>query len=287
MNAPPDELFALLAPTRPTAVVDVGASDFGEVPPYRPLLDRGIATLVGFEPQPDLLAPLQARRNGAETYLPYALGDGQRHTLHVCAFAAMSSFLKPDARQLHQFIPMGEWGRVVQQIPMSTRRLDDVAEIAAMDFLKIDVQGFELTVFRHGRKRLGQAVAVQAELPFVTIYEQQPALGEIDLELRALGFIPHAIAGQFIRMIAPLVGPQDSWRGINQLHEADFIYVRDFARAEAMTDEQLKHMALLAHHCFRSYDLAYRALFVLVERRTLEPGVLARYLELMRAAARA
>jgi hypothetical protein len=45
------EFYDLLKPLRLTAIVDVGASDIGETPPYQPLIDRKIATLVGFEPQ--------------------------------------------------------------------------------------------------------------------------------------------------------------------------------------------------------------------------------------------
>ncbi len=50
------ELDALLAelikPERLTAVVDVGANPIDGVPPYRPLLAKGLCTVVGFEPQP-------------------------------------------------------------------------------------------------------------------------------------------------------------------------------------------------------------------------------------------
>jgi FkbM family methyltransferase len=280
------ELYHLLKPSRLTAIVDVGAGDIGERQSYQPLLDRGIATLAGFEPQPDMFAKLAARRGAAVTFYPYAVGDGETHTLYACAHAPMSSFLKPDRRQLNQFLPMSQWGQVVAETPLATRRLDDIDEIKAIDFLKIDVQGFELTVLRHGRSKLAQAVAIQAEVAFIATYENQPTLGDIDLELRAQGFVPHTFAEVVTRMLAPMAPPPGTWRGINQIHEADAIYVRDFARAEDWSDEQLKHMALLAHHCFRSFDLAYRVLYMLADRKLLSPDALPRYLELVRAVGR-
>jgi FkbM family methyltransferase len=278
-------LYELVAPERPTAVVDVGASAVGRSS-YQPLIELGIATLVGFEPLPELFAPLASRRRPHETYLPYALGDGASHTLYVCAHAPMSSFLKPDPRQLHQFLPMAQWGRILAEREMPTRRLDDIAEIAAIDFLKLDVQGFELTVLQHGRAKLAEAVAVQAEVPFVTTYEKQPTLGDIDQELRAQGFMPHMFIDLMTRMLAPMLPPEGGWRGINQLHEGDLVYVRDVARAERLGDEQLKHTALLAHHCFRSYDLAYRCLHLLVERRSLPASAPQDYLAMLRRASR-
>ena len=57
----------------------------------------------------------------------------------------MSSLLRPNKHMLSHFPKFGEWGHVVKEIPVSTRRLDDIAEISAMDFLKIDAQGSETT----------------------------------------------------------------------------------------------------------------------------------------------
>jgi hypothetical protein len=64
----------------------------------------------------------------------------------------MSSLLRPNKHMLSHFPKFGEWGHVVKKIPVSTRRLDDIAEISAMDFLKIDAQGSELSVVRHSQR---------------------------------------------------------------------------------------------------------------------------------------
>jgi FkbM family methyltransferase len=79
----------------------------------------------------------------------------------------MSSLLKPDPRQLQQFIPFSDYGRATGEIPVQTYRLDNIEEVQSMDFLKIDVQGFELTIFQNGRNKLREAVALHVELPFV------------------------------------------------------------------------------------------------------------------------
>src|SRR5262249_34612530 len=76
-----DALFDLLRPQRLTAVVDIGASPIDGEPPYKPMLDAGLCTLTGFEPQPEALAELNRRKGANETYLPYAVGDGRAHVL--------------------------------------------------------------------------------------------------------------------------------------------------------------------------------------------------------------
>ena len=78
---------------------------------------------------------------------------------------------------------------MVQESPVSTRRLDGIEEISVMDFLKIDVQGSELSIFHHGHARLMQAVAVHTEVSFLALYPDQPVLGEIDNELRGLALL--------------------------------------------------------------------------------------------------
>lgn len=83
----------------------------------------------------------------------------------------MSSLLKPDPRQLQQLLPFSDLGRVTKEVPIQTYRLDDIEEISALDFLKIDIQGFELTVFQNGRNKLKQAVSLQVELPFIKTYK--------------------------------------------------------------------------------------------------------------------
>jgi len=55
-------------------------------------------------------------------------------------------------------------GVVIERVPLETRRLDDVDEIAHLDLLKIDIQGGEVAVFRNGHKKLAEAVAIQTEV---------------------------------------------------------------------------------------------------------------------------
>jgi hypothetical protein len=113
-------------------------------------------------------------------------------------------------------------------------------------------------VFKGGKAKLTEAVAVQTEISFVTLYKNQPGLGDIDLELRSQGFVPHCFAEIKRWPIAPSVSYNIPGHPLNQLLEADIVYVRDFAHADSMSDEQLKHLALIAHHCYRSFDLALR-----------------------------
>jgi FkbM family methyltransferase len=271
----------LLSPQRLTEVVDIGANPIDGDPPYKPMLDAGLCRVTGFEPQQEALAELLRRKGPNERYLPYAVADGNTHTLKVCRASGMTSLFEPDPATLNLFEVLAPLGQVVQRLEIPTRKLDDVEEIQQLDFLKIDIQGGELNVFQSGKSTLAQAVAVQTEVSFITLYKDQPGLGEIDIELRAQGFVPHCFAAVKLWPVAPCVINGDPRRALNQLLEADIVYVRDFARPENFSDEQLKHLALIAHHCYRSFDLALRCVMLLEARRALPTGAQKSYLQIL------
>lgn len=273
----------LLSPSRLTDVVDVGANPIDGDPPYTPMLSAGLCRVTGFEPQPEALQELQRRKGPAERYLPYAVGDGGEHTLNICRASGMTSLFEPDPATLNLFEVLEPYGEVLERIPLSTRKLDDISEIEHLDFLKIDIQGGELAVFRNGRTKLADAVAIQTEVSFVTLYRDQPTMGDVDVEMRRQGFIPHCFAAVKNWPIAPYVVNDDPRWALNQLLEADIVYVRDFSRPDALTDEQLKHLALIAHHCYGSYDLALRCVMLLEQRGSLDDGAQQRYSEIRAA----
>jgi FkbM family methyltransferase len=284
MTIPDSEaLIALVQPCRLTAVVDIGASplDGGE-PPYQDMLRRRLCSLVAFEPQSEALAVLNAGAGELETYLPHAVGDGSRGHLNICRASGMTSLLVPNERVLQCFPGFSHFGEVVGGVAIETRSLDSILEIQQIDLLKIDVQGAELSIFRGGSSKLASAVAIQTEVSFVPLYKNQPVFGDIDLALRSLGFIPHMFASINRRMILPVHVAGNPFAAMNQLLEADVVYVRDFTRAENMSEEQLKQLALIAHYCYGSYDLSARCIEAASARGSLPPGSVTDYLEIVK-----
>ena len=282
MRQPESEgLVDLLRPRRLTSVVDIGANPIDGDPPYKEMLRQRICRVIGFDPQPDVLTRLNASKSDLETYLPYAVGDGGTHTLKVCRGAGFASLLQPDEKVLTHFPRFSELGKVVQEIPLPTRRLDDIAEIDELDLLKIDIQGSELSVFKNGRTRLAKAMAIQTEISFVALYKDQPVFGDVSLELRSLGFIPHMFVTINKKMIAPMVGPNPGRRAQSN-GRSRYRLCAQLHQTEEMDSEQLKHLALIAHHCYGSYDLAINCIHHLASRNELQPDAKERYLQMVK-----
>jgi FkbM family methyltransferase len=276
------DVARLLGMSRLTHVVDIGANPIEGAPPYRPLLDAQLCRITGFEPQASALAELNLRKGVNETYFPYAVGDGEEHTLNLCAYSGWTSTFVPSAAALEVFSFFKNNARVVGRTRIETQRLDDLAEVDDIDFLKIDIQGGELAVLAHGREKLKNAVVIQTELQFVNLYEGQPSFGQVDQELRAQGFIPHAFAALKKWPISPLQFGGDPTQPLNQLLEADVVYVRDFVHPNDMSSDQLKQLCLIGHSCYNSFDLAGRCIALLEQRKVLPAGALQQYIEILR-----
>jgi FkbM family methyltransferase len=160
-------------------IVDIGASPIDGPAPYAPLLSARCGQLVGFEPNVEALANLNERKGPNEVYFPYVIGDGQRHVLHHCQEPGMTSLLEPNLEILSLFHGFPDWGRVIRTEEVETVRLDDIPETAALNMLKIDIQGAELMVFENARDRLSSALVIQTEVEFLPMYLGQPLFSEV------------------------------------------------------------------------------------------------------------
>lgn len=261
------EFSRLIGTATPVHIVDVGANPIDGLPPYTSLLRSGAATVLGFEPNPAALAQLHAVKGAQETYLPHAIGDGQEHTLYVCAAPGMTSLLRPNPEILKYFHGFAEWGRVIEQVTIPTVRLDDIPEARGADLLKIDIQGGELMALRHAEALLQDLLVIQIEVEFLPLYFDQPLFSEIEQYLRARGFMFHRFFPTCSRTIVPVVINNDIYQGLSQLVWADAVFVRDFTRLEAYSNTQLLAASAVLHECYGSFDLVAH-LLAEYDRRT-------------------
>lgn len=243
-------------------ITDIGASFLGDAegPPYTKLLQAGEADIIGFEPRADACADLNTRKGPFETYLPHAVGDGKQHTLRVCQAPGMSSLLEPNPEVLKLFPMFLTWGMVLSTMEIDTVRLDDIPETTGIDMIKIDIQGAELMVMQNAVNRLKDVLVIQTEVEFLPMYIGQPLFADVDLFLRAQGFVFHRFFPLVSRAIVPMLYNNDIYKGISQLLWADAIFVRDFTKPALFSDAQLLKTALLMHECYQSIDLAYHLL---------------------------
>jgi FkbM family methyltransferase len=253
-------IASILPPLPRLKIVDVGAMSIGDgLEPYAKLIKAVPCDIIGFEPVAAECDKLNRMRHEGRTYLPYFIGDGASHTFHECNFPMTSSLFAPNTPLLAKFQNLENLVQVVKSYPVETRRLDDLAETAGVDFLKIDVQGGELLVLRGAAERLKSALVVHTEVEFVPLYKDQPLFADIDAHMRAQGFLLHRM-GFTGRTFRPLIFNNDVNAMMSQWLWGDAIYVRDFMTFETMPPAGLLKLAAILHENYGSFDLAGVAL---------------------------
>ncbi len=255
------------------SVLDVGAMSLGAgTEPYAPLVRAGKARVVGFEPDAAECEKLNRQFGDTHQFHPHFIGDGGPATSYETNAAMTGSLFRPNKDLVEKFQNLHEVMTLKAEHPVETRRLDYIPEIGDVDFLKIDVQGSELSVFQGGETLLEGVSLIQTEVEFLELYEGQPLFAEVDQYLRGRGFQLHTFLGFGSRCLKPVIINNDPNAGIRQYLWTDAVYVRDFLAFGDLPTDKLLKLAVLVHDIFKSVDLC---LYILNELDGRQGGALA------------
>lgn len=260
-------------------VCDIGANPIGGDAPYKELLDFGLVKVIGFEPQLDSLKTLNEQKSDNETYYPYALGDGNKVKLNICKGSGFTSCLEPDINTVNVIRHLNRYMRVIEEIEMDTVRLDSINEIQQIDFLKIDVQGSELSIIKNGLSKLNETLAMQIEVRFLPLYRNEPMFGDIDVFLRNHNFELFDLIGlkrlKFNTSYGDIVRRRDK----RQLIDCDAIYVRHLRNLETYDNSSLRKLCMLALSVFKNVDIFVYAAEEMVKRDLLKRNVIEKIIQ--------
>ena len=261
-------LLARLGLDRLTRIVDVGANPINR-PAYADLRDMGGCQTIGFEPGPDSFIALQQSLGPNEVCFPHAVGDGSEIELHLVTGGTLTSVFKPDLAAV-TYLGKPNWADVEGQLKLKTVALDKMEGMPTFDLMKIDSQGGELTVFQGAEALMATCMAVIVEQRFFPIYQGEPMIGGLDVELRRQGFFIHRILSTHSVFV-----PNSRAKRLNrpqlraQLVDGAIVYLRDMTKLAAHPTEQIKHLCLLAAAVFGSHSLVLHLLDELVRRQAV------------------
>lgn len=250
----PFSLSTLIHSASIMTVLDVGAS-LTDIPPYQPLVDNGSARVIGFEPNKDECEKLKQQYGATHEFYPYFVGDGKPAIFRETNWFATGSLFRPNKPLLELFQNLHEVTTLVAEHPIQTMALDDIKEISDVDYIKIDVQGAELSVFKQAQRLLKSVSIIHTEVCFVELYENQPLFADVDSFLRKQGFQFVKFTGFGTRALKPIVMNNNPNIG-NQYLWSDAIYIRDLLKLDSMPIDKLIKLAIIVHDIYGLYDFA-------------------------------
>jgi FkbM family methyltransferase len=210
--APAVEHRKVLALLRPDGVLDVGANR-GQFSLACRLAYLGVP-VCAFEPIPKeaILFRRVHSRIPYITLIETALGETPgKAILHLSRSADSSSLLPIGNKQRALFSHTEEVGTI--SVPV--HRLDDFSSQWAgrsRQLLKIDVQGFELSVLHGAIETLKTCAYVYVECSEISLYDGQALRVDVQSFLEGLGYVCH--------------GRYNDYRDGGLLVQADYLFVR-------------------------------------------------------------
>jgi FkbM family methyltransferase len=194
--------------------------------------------MIGFEPDPVEFERLQNRSSNpwkSVTLLPYGVsGQTGRQTLYVPTDPQSASLLKHNVVIGEKF-DKPQFFDLDRREDIQTLCLADAVEetnSASVDFLKIDIEGAELAVFKSAPGIMDDVLAVKTEISFMPCREDQPLASDVDVFLRQSGFelmdiIDPARWRRHGYLVHPYYSAETPPYSKGQIVQADYLYFRD------------------------------------------------------------
>ena len=235
----------------PITICDIGASPINKTEFIENLFNNTNSNIIGFEPNAEEFKKLSdtTRRK----YFNSAIGDGNEHYLNICHSPGMTSFLKPDLNYLKLFHGFKEWSKIIRKEKIVTKKLNDLNE--KIDFLKIDVQGYESEIIKYGNEKIKNSLVVQIETSPTPLYENEKPFSYVSNQLEELGFNLHMFDRINSKTFKPMVFNNNKYSGLFHLFQLDCVYIKNFFEIDKLNIENLKKLILILYWSFNSYDL--------------------------------
>ena len=260
-------------------IMDVGAAAISEIPVYKKLMDIGIGKLNAFEGDQRHSTKLKEEYGDNIILFTDFLFDGTIQNLYLAnPNTGMTSLLKPKENANNFFNGFDRFSKIEKVEKVNTKKLNDIDDLPLIDFVKMDIQGSELTVLKNGLDKLKRCLAIQIEVSYICLYENQASFGEVDIWMRSNGFVPHCFLDVKRWSITPTIFNNNFRTPGNQLLEADIVYVKDPLQLNNLSDDQLKKFILISHYCFTSIDLTAFLIIELEKRKKLSKDSFKKYI---------
>ncbi len=250
-------------------LIEVGAAKLGknEERFYKILDFFPDSNIIGFEIEKEVCDKMNSEAAKGIKYFPYALGEkNEKRKLYVTRDPRCTSLYKPNENFLKLYHEL-QYVNLKKETEIETITLEtfvDRHSIDEIDFIKIDVQGAALDVFKGSKKLLNNVLKIVCEVEFVPLYQNQPLFGDVSKFLSNYNLMFNKFLKLSGRTLKPLIANKDPTIASQHMW-TDAVFIQNFEKIKNLSDEKLLKLSLLAA-IYNSLDLTFFCLSIYDKR---------------------
>ena len=241
-------------------IIEIGAHPYGDFKEsFHILLDHFHGSeIYAFEVDKEECKKLNKICKKGMTFFPTALGEKKEtRKFYETYMPVCSSLYKPKEEflKLYNNLNIAYLKKTTEIETISLDEFLNNHDLECIDFIKIDIQGAELDVFKGGKKTLEKTLMIVSEVEFVEQYIDQPLFGDVSSFLKDQDFMLHKFLGYGTRSLKPIILNQNKNYG-TQFIWSDALFVRNILNVSKLNSKDLIKSAVLSY-IYKSSDLTY------------------------------
>lgn len=243
-----------------------GVPTSGQVEPFYELLDLFPGSRVlAFEVDKKVCEELNKTSKEGVTFYPVPLGEKEEsRKFYETTHPNCCSLYQPN-EELIRLYNFFEVAYLKSTSSIDTVSLDYFARennINGVDFIKIDIQGAELDVFKGGIEVLKDVLAIVCEVEFLPHYINQPLFGDVCAYLAKNDLMFHKFLELEGRTLAPII-LNNNPNLLTQHIWSDAVFIRHVLSIPKLSKTQLLKLSILGllygspdltYYCLRYFD---------------------------------
>ncbi len=236
-------------------ILEIGALNLGKKEKFYDLLNYfPNSEIIGFEVDKNICKKMNSVSKIGVKYFPFAIGKKKEiRKFYETNHPMCSSLYKPNHNLLSLYNNM-EISFLKEESEIETIDLDTFVsenKIGNVDFLKIDVQGAELDIFKGATKTLKNSLFIISEVEFLKIYENQPLFGDVSNFLSDNDFMFHKFLGMGGRSLKPLI-LNNNKNFPSQHLWSDAIFIKNVLMIKKLTSREILKLSVISilYECF-------------------------------------
>tara|TARA_A100001015_G_scaffold259375_1_gene303278 strand:- start:1059 stop:1922 length:864 start_codon:yes stop_codon:yes gene_type:complete len=241
-------------------IMEIGAHPYGEFnESFHILLDHFPGSeIYAFELDKEECEKLNKSCKKGMKFFPIALGEKKEtKKFYETNMPVCSSLYEPKQKflELYNNLNTAYLKNTTEIDTISVDKFLKKNNLEHIDFIKIDIQGAELDVFKGGVKTLEKTLMIVSEVEWVEQYINQPLFGDVSSFLKDQNFMIHKFLGYGTRSLKPIILNQNK-NFETQVLWSDSLFIRNIMNISKLNDEDLIKSAVLSY-IYKSPDLTY------------------------------